>query len=129
MAKGVRRPSKPENEYFVREDAESKRRLAFQVKKQLAAEELRRLKQTHWNRCPKCGLEMHQVKFRGVDVDVCFPCGGIYLERHDIENLEREKPPGVMSSILNWFKAETEHPIQEEDEDPAGKESGKSKKE
>ncbi len=114
-AKGVKRPSKPENEYFVMEDAEKKRRIALSVKKEIAAEDLKRLKETHWNRCPKCGLEMQQVKFRGVDVDVCFPCGGVYLEKHEIEHLQKEnaKVPGVMNSILNWFSEETKHPIKD----------------
>ncbi len=113
MATGTKRPSRPENEYFVREDAETKRKLAFQVKKELAKEELEKLKAAHWNHCPKCGLEMHEIDFRGVKVDICFPCGGIYLDRQDIEHLEREKRPGVMSSILNWFSEETKHPVKD----------------
>jgi uncharacterized protein len=41
------KPSTSEEEYFVREDAEKKRRLAIQAKKDKEAEELKRLKDLH----------------------------------------------------------------------------------
>jgi Zn-finger nucleic acid-binding protein len=112
---GASKPSKPENEYFVREDAESKRRLAFQTKRQIAAKELERLKELHWNHCPKCGLEMHPMELAGVEVDVCFPCGGVFLDKGDIEHLRRAhaRRPGVTDAILNWFSEETKHPIKD----------------
>ena len=62
------KPSTSEDEYFVREDAEKKRRLALQAKKEKEAAELKRLKDLHFMHCPKCGLQMQEVKFRGVDV-------------------------------------------------------------
>jgi len=105
------KPSNSEDEYFVREDAEKKRRLAQQAKKDKEAAELKRLKDLHWMRCPKCGLEMHEVKFRGVDVDVCFSCNGVFLDAGEIEQLEKPESRGVMSSILNWFKPETKTPV------------------
>ncbi len=50
--------SQSEDEYFVREDAEKKRKLALQAKKDAVAAERKRLKDLHWMRCPKCGMEM-----------------------------------------------------------------------
>jgi Zn-finger nucleic acid-binding protein len=105
------KPSTTEDEYFVREDAEKKRRLALQAKKELEAAELKRLKDLHHMRCPKCGLQLQEVKFRGVDVDVCFSCKGIFLDEGELEHLEKHESKGVMSAILNWFKPETKHPV------------------
>jgi len=93
-----------EEEYFTREDAEKKRKLAQQVKKETEAAEQARLKQLHWMRCPKCGMQMHEVKMRGVDVDVCFACSGVFLDKGELEHLEKPEQSGVMSAILNWFK-------------------------
>jgi hypothetical protein len=104
------KPSHSEDEYFVREDAEKKRRLALQFKKDTAADEQRRLRDLHHMHCPKCGMKMHEVKLRGVDVDVCFGCNGVFLEQRDLEHLEKPEHAGVMSSILNWFKSETKAP-------------------
>ncbi len=98
-----------EDEYFVREDAEKKRKLALQVKKETEAAELLRLKALHHMRCPKCGLPLQEVKIKHVDVDVCFACHGVFLDQGELEHIIKASPetsPGVMSAILNWFKHE-----------------------
>ncbi len=103
--------SSSEDEYFVREDAEKKRKLALQAKKDKAAAELKALKDLHFMHCPKCGMQMHEIKFRGVDVDVCFSCNGVFLDQGELEHLEKPESKGVMSAILNWFKPETKQPV------------------
>src|SRR5512144_1062060 len=105
------KPSTSEDEYFVREDAEKKRRLALQAKQEKAAAELKQLKDLHWMHCPKCGLEMREVDYRGVDVDVCFGCNGVFLDQGELEHLSKHESKGVMSAILNWFKPETKKPV------------------
>ncbi len=105
------KPSSSEDEYFVREDAEKKRKLALQAKKEKHDAELRALKEQHWMHCPKCGLQMHQIRLRGVDVDVCFSCNGIFLDQGELEKLQKPESRGVMSAILNWFKPETQSPV------------------
>jgi acetyl-CoA carboxylase beta subunit len=104
------KPSTTEDEYFVREDAEKKRKIALEVKKQTEATEQRRLKELHFMHCPKCGMKMHEVAMRGVDVDVCFACNGVFLDQGELERLEHHESRGVMSAILNWFKPETKAP-------------------
>ena len=101
--------SRQEDEYFVREDAEKKRKLALQVKKETEAAELQRLKALHHMHCPKCGLPLQEVKFRQVDVDVCFACHGVFLDQGELEHIVKHETSGVVDAILNWFKGET-HP-------------------
>ena len=105
------KPSSSEDEYFVREDAEKKRRLAHQAKRDKQSAELKALKDLHWMHCPKCGLDMHEVNYRGVDVDVCFSCNGVFLDQGELEHLQKPESKGVMSAILNWFKPETKKPV------------------
>ncbi|HUL58330.1 MAG TPA: zf-TFIIB domain-containing protein [Anaeromyxobacteraceae bacterium] len=107
------KPSNSEDEYFVREDAEKKRKLALQMKHQLQADEQRRLKDLHFMHCPKCGMDMHPVSLRGIDVDVCFSCNGVFLDKSELEHVTRssQESHGVMSAILNWFKPETGKPV------------------
>jgi hypothetical protein len=102
--------STTEDEYFVREDAEKKRKLALQVKKETEAAELTRLKELHFMRCPKCGLGLQEVKYQGIDVDVCFACGGVFLDRGELEAITTHEKSGVVAAILNWFKPETGAP-------------------
>jgi uncharacterized protein with PIN domain len=107
MSETPGKPSSTEDEYFVREDAEKKRKLALQVKKETEAAELKRLKELHFMRCPKCGLELREVKYSGIDVDVCFACGGVFLDKGELETMVKHEKSGVMGAILNWFKPET----------------------
>jgi len=98
------KPTQSEEEYFVREDAEKKRKIALQLKKETQTNEQQRLRDLHWMRCPKCGMQMQEVKLRGVDVDVCFACNGVFLDKGELEHLQKPEHKGVMSAILNWFK-------------------------
>jgi len=101
------KPSQTEDEYFVREDAEKKRRLAVSAKKETEAAELKRLKELHFMRCPKCGLQLQEVKYKGIDVDVCFSCHGIFLDQGELETIVKHEGHGVVAAVLNWFKPET----------------------
>ena len=104
------KPSHTEDDYFAKEDAEKKRKLALKVSRDMAADEARRLKELHLGHCPKCGQKMHEVRLRGVDVDVCFACNGIFLEAHEIEAFQRqinEGRRGVVAAILNWLSPES----------------------
>ena len=107
------KPSNTEDEYFVREDAEKKRRIALQVKKETDAAELRRLKELHFMRCPKCGLQLQEVKVMGIDADVCFACHGVFLDQGELQVIVRQvnqAKPGVVDAIINWFRQETSAP-------------------
>ena len=108
---GMQRPSHPEGEYFAREDAEAKRRLALKVNREMAAEERQRLKALHFMHCPKCGMEMHEVKLEGLDVDLCFACGGVFLDRSEIHVIAAPQQKGIMAAILNWLRPEWETPV------------------
>lgn len=105
--RGPTKPSSSEDEFFAKEDAEKKRRLAQEVSKQLAADERKRLRELHHMHCPKCGLKMQEVRLRGMDVEVCFACGGIFLDKGEIDIIAAPQQKGLMGAILNWFKDET----------------------
>ena len=109
--KGIPKPSTTEDEFFIREDAEKKRRLALELKKSMAADEQRKLKELHFMCCPKCGLGLHQIKYRNVDVDACFSCGGVFLDKGEIDVIAHPEQKGIMAAILNWFKDETQQPV------------------
>ena len=107
---GVPKPSTTEDEYFVREDAEKKRRIAYEMKKTLADDQQRALKELHYMHCPKCGMKMQEVRMGSIDVDACFSCGGIFLDKGEIDVIARPQQKGIMAAILNWFKDETQRP-------------------
>jgi hypothetical protein len=55
-------------------------------------------------RCPKCGLELREVAFRGVEADVCFSCGGLFLDRGEIDRMARPEQKGIMAGLLELLR-------------------------
>ena len=98
------KPSNTEEEYFARENAERLRKLAADQKKQLADDERQALKKQHFMRCPKCGMELKEVKVSGVQVDRCFSCNGTWLDAGELEKLAKGSEDSVMGAILRIFK-------------------------
>jgi hypothetical protein len=97
-------PSSTEDEFFAREDAEKKRRLALAVKEETVAAERERLRELHHMRCPKCGLGLQEVAYRGVDADLCFSCGGVFLDRGEIDRIARPDQKGIMAGLLGLLR-------------------------
>ena len=95
--------SGPEEEYFARENAEKLRKLAAEQQAHMAAEETATLKKAHWMRCPKCGMELKTINFRGVEIDRCFHCHGTWLDQGELEKLAGGKQDGVMAAVINIF--------------------------
>jgi hypothetical protein len=98
------KPSNAEEEYFARENAERLRKLAAEQRAAMAAAEREALKKLHDMRCPKCGMQLQEVKFRGLQLDRCFSCGGTWLDAGELEKLAGDEGRGVVASVLNIFK-------------------------
>ena len=75
------KPSRNEDEYFVKYDAE--------LVKQLRAkqdEEREKAERTHHAmKCPRCGASLHEVRYEGALVDVCEQCKGMWLDAGEAE--------------------------------------------
>lgn len=100
------KPSRTEAEYFARENAEKLRKLAHEKAIQLEDERKAELKRLHWMRCPKCGMELQVVRYRGIEIDRCFNCGVTVFDEGELEKIgvEEAEQGSVMRSILNIFK-------------------------
>lgn len=83
------RPSDQEEEYFAKVEIERRRKLEEERTKAVAEAERNRLKELHYMRCPKCGMELHEVEYRGVKIDKCFHCEGLWLDAGELETLSK----------------------------------------
>ena len=97
------KPSGPEEEYFAREEAERRRRLAEERTAKLRDEEREQQRTLHQMKCPKCGMQLEEIAFGDVRVDKCFSCEGIWLDRGELETIQ-SKEPGFMGRLLNVFR-------------------------
>ena len=73
-----------EDEYFARQNAE----LLAQHRARLDAERAARAQAGHEMRCPRDGAVFAERSHHGVTIDVCPQCGGVFLDRGELELLE-----------------------------------------
>jgi uncharacterized protein len=58
----------------------------------------------HFMCCPKCGSQLDEITFRGVRVDKCFTCGGVWLDDGELEELAGK--PGFFEALRRFFSGE-----------------------
>jgi len=97
------KPSENEEEYFVRQQAELKRRLATEHQAKLKIEERERERSLHHMKCPKCGMSLEEIAFGEVRVDKCFHCEGLWLDSGELDKLNG-KEPGFCAKLLSLFQ-------------------------
>lgn len=97
------KPSKAEDEYFARQEIERRKKWAQEQRAKLATDEVERLRQTHWMKCPKCGHDLATMEMHGVSVDHCAHCGGVFLDKGELETL-LQHDQGITGKILSIFK-------------------------
>jgi uncharacterized protein len=97
----VNKPSTAEEEFFAREEAEKKRRLALSASSALAASERENLRKLHAMHCPKCGLGLHKITLFNVEADRCFHCHGVFLSEGALAKLQSQK--GYWERMLRFF--------------------------
>jgi len=70
----------------------------------MAAEHKEELKQLHWMKCPKCGMDLKEIELHGVKVDQCANCGGVFLDAGEMEQIEKHEEGGLMGRVFSLFR-------------------------
>ena len=97
------KPSPNEEQHFAQLEFERRKMVAQTQTKRLVLEEISRLKTLHWMRCPKDGSELLETSLRGVTVDICSTCGGIWLDAGELDVLTQTDKAGVLGSFRKLF--------------------------
>ena len=95
------KPSKNEEEFFAKEDAELLRRQREQARKAALAAERKR----HYMKCPKDEHDLVQETFGGITAERCLHCGGIFLDKVQIDAVVDQIHPGVIGRLVQDFWA------------------------
>jgi uncharacterized protein len=90
------KPSRNEDEYFAREDAELLRKQRERA--HAAAVEAER--RTHFMKCPKDGYDLTSSEYHGVQIETCPHCGGRWLDAGELEVVAHEEHPTVLGRVL-----------------------------
>ncbi|NOZ95064.1 MAG: hypothetical protein GXP47_10055 [Acidobacteria bacterium] len=95
----LHKPSEKEEEFFKRQELEKLRKLREETARTLEEEERQRLKKLHWMRCPKCGMELHEVELQGVMVDTCLDCGGTFFDEGEVMKILSSGDSGFLKRL------------------------------
>lgn len=98
-----RRPSEKEEEFIVRMEYERKKKLEQEKHKELVQSERKRLKDLHFMRCPKCGMELIEIDYKAIKVDKCSKCEGIWLDAGELEAVSKMEKGGL-DKLFSVFK-------------------------
>ena len=90
------RPSKNEEEYFARRDAE----LLRQQRQTMARAAADADRKSHYMRCPKCGYDLITGEWHGVQIDQCTHCHGIWLDAGEAQSVLSHAEPNILARVV-----------------------------
>lgn len=80
-------PSDQEQEYFAREEMKRRKKEQEALAARMAEDEKQKLRDLHFMKCPKCGMDMQEYEYREIKLDRCSGCGGVFFDQGEMEQL------------------------------------------
>jgi len=96
-------PTEKEEEYFALREFERLKKLEQEKQQKLAASEKERLKKLHYMQCPKCGMHLVEIDYRGIKIDRCSDCEGILLDKGELVALTN-LGENVLGKLFSVFR-------------------------
>jgi hypothetical protein len=96
-------PTEKEEEYFALLEFERLKKLEQAKQQKLAVTEKERLKNLHYMQCPKCGMHLVEIEYRGIKIDRCSDCEGIWLDKGELPALSN-LGENVLGKLFSVFK-------------------------
>ena len=78
------KPTEKEEAYFIRSEFEKAKKVEKQRQNLLETEERLKLKELHYMQCPKCGMQLVEIDYRGIKIDKCTACDGVWLDAGEL---------------------------------------------
>ncbi len=100
-----KKPSENEDEFVARMEYERLKKIEEDKHKNLAEEEKKRRKELHFMKCPKCGMELIALDYKGIEVDKCAECEGIWLDAGELEAVSKLEKSGI-DKLFSVFSRE-----------------------
>jgi len=94
------KPTEHEDEYFARIEQELIKQVSERKKSSQSKEEIEQLRSLHYMKCPKCGMDLVELDFKGMLIDECPTCRGMWLDAGELDSLVNVEK----SSLEKLFK-------------------------
>jgi uncharacterized protein len=97
------KPTDQEDEYFARIERELRDKIKEQKKRQSSETEKAKLRELHFMKCPKCGTDLMEIEFKGMKVDECSSCRGMWLDAGEFDALVKIEKP-ALERLFSLFR-------------------------
>lgn len=94
------KPTEHEDEYFARIEKELIKQVSERKKSSQSKEEMEHVRSLHFMKCPKCGMDLVELDFKGMLIDECPTCRGMWLDAGEFDSLVNVEK----SSLEKLFK-------------------------
>jgi len=96
------KPSRNEQDYFLRLEIELRRTIAERRQAEMELQERETCRALHFMKCPKCGVQLEEISLGDVRIDKCFGCQGLWLDAGELDTISA-KEPGFMQRLWHAF--------------------------
>lgn len=83
-----------EEEYFAKLEKQRKDELRLKLEADEKKAQSEKQKETHWMKCPKCGESLEAIAYKGIEIDRCTGCKGIFLDDGELEIIAKAPESG-----------------------------------
>ncbi len=97
------KPTEQEEEYFALLEFERLKKIEHERQQKMAAAEKERLKKLHYMQCPKCGMQLVEIDYRGIKIDRCTECEGLWLDKGELRAIT-ELESTILDKLFSVFK-------------------------
>ena len=97
------KPTEREEEFFARTELERLKKIEEEKQKNIQQQECKRLQELHYMRCPKCGMELIEIDYKGITIDRCSECDGVWLDAGELETISKLEKTGL-DKFFSIFK-------------------------
>ncbi|HJM82099.1 MAG TPA: zf-TFIIB domain-containing protein [Nitrospinota bacterium] len=96
------KPSNNESEFIAKIEFEKLKKLEEESTKGLIEKEKLEIKQLHYMRCPKCGMQLIELAYDQIKIDKCSSCEGIWLDAGELDEIMNDSK-GMLQNFLSIF--------------------------
>jgi len=89
------KPTQSEAEYYAREEFDRRKTLEIDKRTAMEAEEKKQQQELHYMRCPKCGMQLIEIDYRGIEIDKCSECEGVWLDAGELQVVSKMEKRGL----------------------------------
>ena len=97
------KPTDQEQEYIARKEFERMQKAKTELAQKMDAEKKQELKDLHYMCCPKCGMDLLEIKYKDILIDKCSGCEGIWLDAGELEAVSAMEKKGL-DKLFSVFK-------------------------